>query len=565
MLRRLLAQAAFAAVLSLCFCNVAAAQVPGSANPGRIEERFKTPPAPKSAPEIEIPGPEAPLPPEKAQSIHFTLTGVVVDGATVFSQADFASLYDPLVGKDITLAQIYDLRDAITAKYRAAGYVLSQAIIPPQKIANGIVHIQIVEGYIDHVEYQGDSGDGRGLIREMADKITQSRPLNVHVLERYVLLISDIPGVTVRTVIKPAKDTPGAADLVLILAHDTVSGTVEADNRGSKAIGPEQGQIALNLNSLFGLDEQTTFQGATTGQPKELQYGRFDSAWILNAEGTRLDLSGSYSHTKPSGSISVLDPVGYAVNASGFVDFPLVRSRSENINLSAGVTYLNSVTKLLGSPFSNDRLRYLTLRATFDAADTFLGDVYPASNLIEAEASQGLDVLDASRNGATDLSRANGRNDFTLFDATATRIQTLADRISLKLSATGQISRTPLLTPVQFGLGGSQFGRGYEPSELTGDEGIAGSVEGRYDIPFVSQIIGQPQLYAFYDAGEIWNRDALPGTPQHASLTSAGAGIRFIALGRFDVDFELAKPLTRKIASRGDKNIRPLFDISTRF
>ena len=562
---RVVASAVFTAFIVTCGAVPAFAQATGTENPGRIEQRFKPPPTPKASPEISIPGPEAPLPPAKAASIHFTLTGVVIDGASVFSQADLAPLYQNLLGHEVTLAQIYELRDAITAKYRKAGFVLSQAIIPPQKIAGGIVHIRVVEGYIDHVEFQGKTDDDRGLIREMAEKITESRPLNVKVLERYVLLVSDLPGISVRTVIKPAKDMPGAADLVFILSHALVSGDAEIDNRGSEAIGPEQGQIGIDFNSIYGQDEQTSFLFATTGQPKELQYGRVASMWVLDPEGSRLTLSGSYSRTNPSGQISVLNPTGWAVIGSALFDYPAIRSRSENLNLGAGLTYENSVTKLLGQHFSDDRIRYLSVHATYDAADTFFGDRYPASNIIEGQWYQGLNILDETHTGSIYLSRGNAQSDFSLFTATATRIQSLIDNTSLAVSASGQVSDAPLVVPMQFGLGGSRFGRGYEPSELTGDEGVAASVEARYDIPFFSDIFGHPELYAFYDVGQIWNIDALPGTFSSASLASAGGGIRFTVLGRIDIDFELAKPLTRAIASRGNKDVRPLFNISTRF
>jgi hemolysin activation/secretion protein len=543
----------------------AAAQVPSTAAPGRIEERFKTPLLPQTAPEIQIPGPEAPMPTAEAAKIHFTLQYVGIDGATAFSWKDFEPLYAPLIGKDVTLAQIFELRDAITAKYRSAGYVLSQAIIPPQKIAGGVVHMKIIEGYIDRVEFQGDARDRRGLIKRIAENITESRPLRVSVLERYVLLVSDIPGVSVRTVIKPSEGTPGAATLVFILDHRTVAGQVQIDNRGSRAIGPEQGVVSIDLNSLLGLDEQTSLLLATTGQPKQLQYGQVTSTMLLSPEGLRFIASGSYSDSKPSGSIAPLDAIGHTLTLHGTLDAPLLRSRSENFHISLGFTYLNSRTDLLGTPFSNDRLRYFTARAAYDFSDTLLGDGYPASTIISAELSQGFDILDANKTGSANLSRAGGHSDFTLVYGEATRIQSLFENASLVLSVAGQHAASPLLTSVQFGLGGSRFGRGYEPSELTGDDGVAGSIEGRYDLPSIAEFLGHPQLYAFYDVGQIWNQEAPLGTPPRESLASVGGGVRFTLLGHFDLDLGLAKPLTRAIASRGNKDVRPLFSISTRF
>jgi hemolysin activation/secretion protein len=260
-----------------------------------------------------------------------------------------------------------------------------------------------------------------------------------------------------------------------------------------------------------------------------------------------------------------LDAIGHTLTLHGTLDAPLLRSRSENFHISLGFTYLNSRTDLLGTPFSNDRLRYLTARAAYDFSDTLLGDGYPASTIISAELSQGFDILDANKTGSANLSRAGGHSDFTLVYGEATRIQSLFGNTSLALSIAGQHAASPLLTSVQFGLGGSRFGRGYEPSELTGDDGVAGSIEGRYDLPSIAEFLGHPQLYAFYDVGQIWNQEAPLGTPPRESLASVGGGVRFTLLGHFDLDLGLAKPLTRAIASRGNKDIRPLFSISTRF
>ena len=43
----------------------------------------------------------------------------------------------------------------MTKAYREAGYVLSRAIVPAQKISGGSIHIAVVEGFIDQVTVQG--------------------------------------------------------------------------------------------------------------------------------------------------------------------------------------------------------------------------------------------------------------------------------------------------------------------------------------------------------------------------------------------------------------------------
>jgi hemolysin activation/secretion protein len=98
---------------------------------------------------------------------------------------------------------------------------------------------------------------------------------------------------------------------------------------------------------------------------------------------------------------------------------------------------------------------------------------------------------------------------------------------------------------------------------LTGDQGAAGSVEARYSPPIFPRL--GPELYAFYDAGIVWLEKPLVGEHGTQSLASAGLGARFTFARRLRAEFELAKPLTHDIAARGNRNVRPLFAISTTF
>ena len=538
--------------------------VPGPANPERVPERFQPPPAPKSTAPVTVPAPNILVPPEQAAATHFVLKSVVFDGATVFKPADFASLYSSLLGKDVTLLDIYRLRDAVTTKYRAAGYILSQAIIPPQQIGDGIAHIRVIEGYISGISVEGAS-DRRGLIRATAAKISAERPLNVRTLERYVLLIGDLPGVTVNTVLKPSADQPGAAELVVVVNRKSFQGSLSADNRGSIAIGPEEFTVGLEVNSILGLDEQTGVEYATTAQTRELQYLSIHHDEVLNAEGLRLSFSGSESWSHPGGTLSVLNPFGRGDTWRLHLAEPVIRSRARSLTLGLGLNAQDSRTDLLSVTVAKDRVRFFSFDLAFDFADTALGDARPAQSLIRAELSQGFNGLGATPSGSPNLSRANGRSDFTKLNLDALRIQSVAPRVSVALGAQVQLTNDSLLSSQQCGLGGSRFGRGYEPSELTGDVCGALSIEGRYTLPLKADFIQTPQLYAFWEGGIASLNHPLLGEPQRQSLASAGVGFRFKLAHRITAEFELAKPLTRPIASRGNKNLRPLFAVSTQF
>jgi hemolysin activation/secretion protein len=135
--------AALSGMISLSWAQT---NLPAGEQPGRIEKRFEPPRLPQSVIEPTIPETPEPLPPEQADRIRFTLTGVTVEGARVYSEAEFLPLYQDLLGKDVTLSDIYKVADGITAKYHDTGHPRTRAVLPPQHISSGIVRIRVVEG-----------------------------------------------------------------------------------------------------------------------------------------------------------------------------------------------------------------------------------------------------------------------------------------------------------------------------------------------------------------------------------------------------------------------------------
>ena len=129
----LLRLAAMAVVVGIPMA-AAAAQIPPSEQPGRERQRFTEPPAPLSkpiGPTITLP---SSVPPTGAASIKLVVRDVRVSGSTVYSASALRPLYADLLGRQVSLAAVYDVAQRITAKYGKDGYVLSRAIVPPQDL-----------------------------------------------------------------------------------------------------------------------------------------------------------------------------------------------------------------------------------------------------------------------------------------------------------------------------------------------------------------------------------------------------------------------------------------------
>ena len=140
-------------------------------------------------------------------------------------------------------------------------------------------------------------------------------------------------------------------------------------------------------------------------------------------------------------------------------------------------------------------------------------------------------------------------------DGWFTRYQALSDAWSVKIAAAGQIASGPLFTSQQFYLGGAAFGRGYGSAEISGDNGIAGSFELRFDQRLNFGYLTGYQLYSFVDAGAAWNdgfsyNDGL-------ALTSAGAGVRFFLGGDLQADIAVAFPLSYRAPDNSSRTRAP--------
>ena len=167
------------------------------------------------------------------------------EGASAADAVDWANKAEERLQKAFeTLAQIKNWgrpADRERAqKLLAERDNLNAAVRSLAKYGTGTLKIRVVEGFVDKVYVENDrpASDRRHLIEGYAHKINQMRPLNTKTLERYMLLISDLPGVTARAIIRPSPSTFGAADLVIKVTNKVFEGSFTSDNRGNKFIGP---------------------------------------------------------------------------------------------------------------------------------------------------------------------------------------------------------------------------------------------------------------------------------------------------------------------------------------
>ena len=398
----------FAALAILMLPVGAAAQIPSSELPGRERQRFVDPQAPRAQPggdTISLPSTVAP---PGAERITLTISRVVVTGATVYSDADLAPLYADMMGAEVPLAAVYDLARRITAKYGAAGYVLSRAIVPPQNFGRhgAVVRIQVVEGYVDQVIWPVEKLTRyRDFFTDYSARITADRPANVRTLERYLLLANDLPGLKFSTTLKPSPTHPNASILIVEVKEKMIDTIARIDNRGTPARGPWQYLGSATFNNIAGSHEAFTATYAGTFQLEELQYIQATYRQVLNSEGLTFFANASYGIGTPG--TALLRSFDYRTRSSvveAGLTYPVIRTRELNLLLTGLGFITDDFSSQLGQPFTHDKLRGFRFKGDADWADSWLG-----INQVNVTFSQGIKGLGSTRQRGSGRAAAAGR------------------------------------------------------------------------------------------------------------------------------------------------------------
>lgn len=478
-----------------------------------------------------------------AELIKFKLTNIRIEGSTIYSQTDFNPLVQSYLNREISLADILNLTQAITNKYRNAGYIISRATIPPQVInkKTGVVRIQIVEGFVSKTTVQGKTGRAKSKIQAYADRILASRPLTLPVLERSLLLINDIPGVSARAVLTPSHNVPTSADLTVDTNLQHFHGYAGYNNYGTRYIGPLQFVLGAGVSSLFMPGDDTTAQLLTTSRTHELRFFELDHSELLGSNGLQWSFGGYYSTSVPGFLLEAADITNRAQSAYTDFAYPVIRSRTRNLTVHAMFDYYNNKATIFGQPFYYDRLRPIQLMGDYDFLDHWFG--INAASLVYR---QGLNIFNASQSG--ELSRPFGDSAFTKFNFNASHLQPFNKYFSALVAIQTQYAFTPLLVSEQYSFGGPNFGRGFDPSVIIGDRGVAGKAELHLDTTPDLRVLHAVEYYVFYDTGVIWNINAV-GQAGRAEANSTGIGAKLFFNSYLQGNFFLAQPLQQPARS----------------
>ena len=542
-------------------------QIPNAPNAGQLLRETQPPPAlRKPLPTIEIEQAPAPTKGSEAaltveiKAFHFV-------GVTAFASSELQTLLADRIGKKLTFAELEAAANEITAYYRKQGYFGATAYLPAQSIKNGVIEIAVVEGRLGKIKLKLDPTVRlkERVIQGYLDPIPKDRTLTGRDIERALLLLNDLPGLSVSGVLEPGGEV-GTGDLdVTVKEGPLVSGAVTADNLGARSAGEHRLGAEINLNDPLRIGDQLSLRGLAA------QAGRLDNVgatYVLpvNSIGTKAELSYSSLNYRLGGDFAALDASGSASVAGAKLSHVLIRSRGLNLlgQFSFDAKRLEDRIGATDSVFDK-RLENWTLRLVGDYSDGWLGGGVNSLGLVTTHGRLALDTESQRTFDAGTLGRqSQGR--FEKWNYSFSRQQVIAPRWSLYAALNGQRASKNLDSSEKFSLGGPYGVRAFPVSEAAGDEGMTANLELRYVFatPFLP---GNWMVTGFVDAGRSRiNKNPSPDdTGNVHKLYASGVGLNWAGYKGVILQSSLAWKGPGHSTDNTDRTPRLYLQMSTMF
>ena len=493
-----------------------------------------------AAPALELPKPAAAQARPLEMGTRLTIRKLQIEGGTIYPLPELGAVYKPLLGHEITLAELIEATRQITKRYQDDGYLLSYAFLPQQNFDQGLVRVVLVEGYISEYKVDGDIGRVKGFVDELVDKLKGERPLTRKTFNRYSTLLSRIPGVTLEAQVPPPGTTDGASTLHISASRKPFTTSMSLVQ---KSRGGTQALLSATSNSQTAMGEQLSVSGLfPPGEDKE-HYYRVDYNQFINAEGTQLALAAERYRADPSSSVQLdggfeLKPHQSIDRYSIGLSHPFIASPTESLTLGTRLYAVDQTTryKLVGYPLRFDiesNLRALAFEGDWRKADA------QRLRIISAGLYQGIDGLGAK--ARSDLGVAKPDLDFFRLRLSGVQSDKFFDNWQGVLSGALYWSDNTLPDSERVTFGGQNFGRGYPDDQGSGDKGWGVAYEVNYSFNRTGNWVKILQPYVVVDRAKSWFNDL----PVKANdMSSAAVGLRFGDKKYYNIALEAAKPMS---------------------
>ncbi len=498
-----------------------------------------------------------------------SINKIQVIGSSVFTEADFAPIIQPLEGKSVTEQQLREVVQAITQLYLNQGYLNSRATYTGTQ--EGIATIQVIEGSIGEIIIQGTDSLQNYICSRVG--LGVGKPLNTRNLEEQLRLLRNDPLFTnVEATLKPPQtqinqqSTPiettefkcpqnpssqveqsQSSLVVRVTEAESLIGSVGVDNYSPPSIGATRFNLDLGYRNFTGIGDEISaayrprFEAWDETYRLELNYRA-----PLNPHNGTLRVNTLIERNKVVDGPESITEFNIQGNSERYtVDYrqPLIRNPREELALSVGFSYYTSRQTFLDDnqplPLSFAPDGVINTSVITLGQDYVFREATGAWG-VRSQFRIGTGLFDATTNDSP-----NPSGQFFSWLGQLQRVQVINPSNFLIIQLDAQLTPNSLLPSEQFVIGGGQSVRGYRQNILGGDNGFRFSIEDR--IILVRNQFEDPvfTIAPFFDMGAVWNAPDNPNVilADQTFIAALGLGLIFQPIKKLNIRLDYAPPI----------------------
>lgn len=438
-------------------------------------------------PEIQQRPDRPPLRSGEGQTVE--IREITFSGATeLVDIREVRSLVAEAIGMELDFTGLEQLAFRVTDYLKAQGWFLARAYLPQQDLTDGVLEIVILAGDLSD-EQPVDVLPGQAefdrvvpeqIRRMVLGALSAGEAVREENVNRAVLLTSDLPGVSTQSRLRPGPETGTTTIEMIVDEGPLVSGQVRADNYGSDSTGTERVSATARVNNLSGVGDRISL-ASTRNEGSDL----YRATWSLpvGVQGLRLDLGVTNLQYE------VITDAGQRFDIGGrtrtniqTLSYPVVRSRTHNLNLSLSGRQQRMQDRADGEETANKRKNSVTLELDSSRLDNFAGGGRTTwrAGLVAGQ----LDLKNNAEAFSQDQQTYQTHGAFQKVTLSGSRLQQITDQTTAYARFSGQYTDQNLDSSEQLSLGGLAGVRGYPGGEAGGDNAAILQLEVRHSWPF---------------------------------------------------------------------------------
>ena len=382
--------------------------------------------------------------------------------------------------KLLTLVQLNELADRITAYYQNHGYPLARADIPAQNIENGVVIFEILEPRYGQIILNNSSLVRDSLLRSTLQTLKSNDVIEQIHLDHVLLMLSDLPSVKVSAKLM-AGVVRGTSDLqVDVTPTAPILLSLTADTNGNPNTGQSQVGSNLSIRNPFHIGDKFDISVISSGNG--FKYTQLDYELSVGGSGLHSGLGVSNLECSIGASLAAAKAHCFAEDSSLWIRGSLIRSIQTNVSWQLKYDQL-----ILKDHVDSGQTSVRTDRQISMITGNMNGNVKDAvgqSSVLNwrtglSSGSIGFDDADAQ---VHDAATTQTLGQFSKWNTSFNIQKSLNEKSDLNANLYFQLASKNLDASQKISIGGPHAVRAYDSDIPSGDSGYLASIEYKYQL-----------------------------------------------------------------------------------